>query len=176
MIEFSASLVSKNLPVCVTSVQDLDTLMTAFSESLKALNLWQYYVLDVTREKNAVKTALSGHVVPWEGPDVASKSVVELARILRSMGKVEGVGRFAGRFGVRVDGGIAAGLVKAAFVDVANNDALAEAWARVVDVLNVPLYEEWEEDTRIALGNMKNRLKYLRLEHGGPKIGEITKM
>ena len=48
------------------------------------------------------------------------------------------------------------------------------AWGRVVDVLNVPLYAEWEEDTKVALESVKNRLKYIRLEEGGPKLGEIT--
>ena len=77
-----------------------------------------------------------------------------------------------------MDGGVAAGLVKAAFVDMgdANMDSLADAWVRVVDVLNVPLYEEWEEDTRVALDNVKNRLKYTRLDEHGPRMGEISKL
>jgi glycogen debranching enzyme len=176
MIEFSASLASKELPVRVSSSQDVDTLMKAFSEALKPLNFWQYYVLDVAREKASVKAALSDNkIIPWDGLDVVAKSVVDLANILRSTDQVQGIGKLATRFGVRVDGGVAAGLVKAAFVNVADNDALVEAWARVVDVLNVPLYKEWEEDTTIALDQMKNRLTYIRLEEGGPKMGEISK-
>jgi len=175
MIEFSTSLASRGLPVLVQTSQDVDTLMDAFRDYLKAFDLWQYYVLDVTREKSSVKTALSGKIVPWDGPDVAGKSVVDIALTIRSMDKVQGLGKLAGRFGVYVDGGVAAGLVKASFVDVTDNGSLAEAWARVVDVLNVPLYEEWEEDTRVALDNIKNRLKYTRLEEGGPKLGDITK-
>jgi glycogen debranching enzyme len=76
---------------------------------------------------------------------------------------------------VHIDGGVAGGLVKAAFVNITNDfDALADAWGRVIDVLNVPLYAEWEEDTKIALESVNNRLKYTRLEEGGPKMGEIS--
>jgi len=48
-------------------------------------------------------------------------------------------------------------------------------WGRIVDVLNVPLYQEWKEDTKIALGNIKSRLKYTRLDEHGPRSGEITR-
>ena len=58
--------------------------------------------------------------------------------------------------------------------ELGDEEALADAWVRVVDVLNVPLYREWEEDTRVALENMKNRLDYTRLAGHGPKLGEIT--
>jgi len=174
MIDFSASLASRGLPTSITSSGDIDTLMASFGESLKDLHLWQYYVLDVARERVAVRAALSEDLLQWDGPDVAGKSIVELAQILRSTGKIQGLGRLAGRFSVMVDGGVAAGLVKAAFVNVEDNDALAEAWARVVDVLNVPLYEEWEADTRAALDQIRNRLKYIRLDENGPKIGHIN--
>jgi glycogen debranching enzyme len=60
-------------------------------------------------------------------------------------------------------------------VNVEDNDALAEAWARVVDVLNVPLYEEWKADTSAALDQIRNRLVYIRLDESGPKMGNIDK-
>ncbi|KAG8899597.1 hypothetical protein FRB99_006561, partial [Tulasnella sp. 403] len=52
---------------------------------------------------------------------------------------------------------------------------LSEAWGRVLDVLNVDLYKEWEEDSRVALDNIRNRLKYTRLDEHGPRLGKITR-
>ncbi|EGN96521.1 glycoside hydrolase family 13 protein [Serpula lacrymans var. lacrymans S7.3] len=175
MVAFSAELSSKGLPTRVTSENDVEVLVDAFHGHIKLLNLWQYYVLDVQGEKNSVKAALSSKTVLWEGPKLSGKSVVALADILRSSGLVKGLGKLASRFGVHVDGGVAAGFIKSAFIDLEDPNTLAEAWGRVVDVLNVPLYAEWDEDTKIALGNMKNRLRYTRLDEGGPKLGEITK-
>ncbi|KAI6013923.1 glycoside hydrolase family 13 protein [Pisolithus microcarpus] len=170
ILEFSSSLSGKGLPTRVSCQQDIDTLMTAFADHLKTKQLWQYYVLNAEEEKAALTDAfLSNTIIPWTGEDLAGKTVVELANIVRG-------GTLASRFVTRVDGGVSAGFIKAAFPKLGNDvDALAQAWARVVDVLNVPLYAEWEEDTKIALDNIKNRSKYTRLDDNGPKLGEITK-
>ena len=176
MIEFSSTLKSKGLPTSVSSSADVDTLMDAFQDELRKLSLWQYYVLDVVKEKQAIKDALSGgDVSPWSGSNISSKSVVELAEIIRDFGIVTGLRSFEKRYAAHVDGSVAAGIVKAAFVDLGDDiDALSDAWIQVVDVLNVPLYQEWEEDTSAALEQMKGRLKYIRLEEHGPKLGPIT--
>jgi glycogen debranching enzyme len=150
--------------------------MNALTEYLKSLDFWQYYILDVKVERKGVKAALStDSVTPWDGPNVAGKTVVELFEILKDSGKIIGYRGLAGRFSRRVDGSVAAGFVKAAFSDLGDVDALADAWIRVVDIVNVSLYEEWNEDTKVALDNIKNRLKYTRLEDHGPKLGPISK-
>lgn len=177
MIEFSAKLKEKGLPTEVRSERDVDALMEAFRADLKARNLWQYYVLDVKSERQRVKEAVEhGQVKPWSGAHVTHKSHVEVAQILKDSGNIQGLGGLGKRLGTTVDPAVAAGLVKAAFPDIQHNaDALAEAWTRIIDVLNVPLYQEWEEDTKIALDNIKNRLKYARLDPHGPRKGPISK-
>ena len=150
--------------------------MTAFDKDMRALHLWQYYVLDPTKEKENVKAALTnGQITEWKGAEVAGKSVVEISQIVKSSELIEGNGQLAVRLGVHVDGAVAAGLVKSAFPNIAGDaGALADTWRQVVDVLNVPLYAEWEEDTKMALNMVKNRLKYLRLDSHGPRLSEIT--
>lgn len=176
IVEFSASLAAKGLPTSIGSQQDVDTLANAFADEMKSLNLWQYYVLDVSATKASIKGALeSGDIVTWDGADVAGKNVVDLAKALRDSSKIHGLGLFSGRFKVNVPGPVAAGFVQAAFVDITDVEALAEAWVRVIDVLNVPLYEEWEGDTKAALEGIKNRLKYTRLDEHGPKLGVISR-
>jgi glycogen debranching enzyme len=175
IIDFSASLASKGLPDVIASSQDLDKLMGALHEEIKALDLWQYYVLNVAREKESIKAALKRNNDRWDGPDVEGKTVVELAQILRNSGKIQGYGKFAGRFAVYVEGEISAAFVQAAFVNVKEADSLADAWTRVVDVLNVPLYEEWEGDIKAMLENIRNRVSYTRLNTNGPKLGRISR-
>jgi glycogen debranching enzyme len=138
--------------------------------------LWQYYVIDSAREKETVKASLSsGKVEAWKGPDVKDKPVADLANIFRGIGKIKGLAEYASRFGVQVEGPVAAGFVKAAFAELDDADALSTAWQKVVDVLNVDLYKEWEDDTKAAVDGVKNRLKYIRLDAHGPRLGEITK-
>jgi len=175
ILEFSTTLQQRGLPIQVTSAADVDALIHSLTEYLKSLDLWQYYVLDVKAERENVKAAFSTNkVTPWDGPDVAGKTVVGLCEILKDSGKISGYHGLAGRFSAKVDGSIAAGFVKAAFSEISDIDALADAWVRVVDVVNVPLYEEWNEDTKVALDNIKNRLKYTRLDDHGPKLGPIS--
>ncbi len=176
MIQFSGALQSKGLPTWIKSAQDVDILMKEFEDVVRNLNFWQYYVLDPKRERDSVKSAFdSQKIIAWSGADVEGKSVVTLAEILRSENKIVGLGKLTSRFGVHVEPVVAAGFVKAAFRDVHDIDALADAWVRIVDVINVPLYEEWEEDTRVAVSSVKNRLTYTRLDEHGPRLGEISK-
>jgi glycogen debranching enzyme len=68
-------------------------------------------------------------------------------------------------------------IVAAGFVLAARGGDvdLVSTWGDVVDALNLPLYREWEEDINVALENIKNRLKYSRLDDHGPKLGKITR-
>jgi glycogen debranching enzyme len=176
MIRFSSSLQSNGLPSVVTSEDDINVLISAFEKTTRELNLWQYYVLDSTRERKSIMAALqSGKIIPWSGPDVQKKTVEDLADVLRKADKISGLGRLASRFSVTVDGSVAAGFTTTAFPDIQDKEALADVWVKIVDVLNVPLYREWEEDTKVAIANIRNRLKYARLDAHGPKLGEISK-
>jgi glycogen debranching enzyme len=175
LVEFSANLPSRGLPSTIESEADLSRIINALEQVLKDLNLWQYYVLGPSQERTSVFTALgSGNVTPWTGAEVTGKSVVELAEILRSENKIVGLGSFASRFGVHVQGDVAAAFVKAAFVDAQDVESLADAWIKIVDVVNVDLYKEWEDDTRVALDNIRNRVRYTRLDAHGPKLREIS--
>ena len=58
LLEFSATLESRGLPNVVTSEQDIARILEGFENHLKTLNMWQYYVLDVKRERSDVKEAL----------------------------------------------------------------------------------------------------------------------
>ncbi|KAH7914817.1 glycoside hydrolase family 13 protein [Hygrophoropsis aurantiaca] len=176
IIEFSDSLASKGLPTRITSKGDVDDIIGAFEDFIKPRNMWQYYVLDVDAEKASLKTALSRDIVPWTGAAISGKSPSALAEVLRSSGMIQGWGILGSRFNLHVDGELAVSFVQAAFRDLIHDpNALIEAWGRVIDVVNVPLYEEWTEDTRIALENIKNRVNYTRLDKGGPQLGEISK-
>ncbi|KAL4066019.1 glycoside hydrolase family 13 protein [Scleroderma citrinum] len=177
ILEFPSMLEEKGLPTHVSTQQDIDTLIDALGEHVRSKNLWQFYVLDVEAEKTALMNAISSNTVtPWTGEDLSGKTVEQLAEIVRSSGLIQGLGTFASRFVAHVDGRVPAGFVSAAFGDLGNGvGALAQAWAGIVNVLNVPLYEEWEDDTRAALNAINHALKWVHLEDHGPKVGKISK-
>lgn len=99
--------------------------------------------------------------------------------ILKQAGKIQGLGALASLFDVTVNPAVGTSSVSAAFQELKtagddNVEALLEAWGRVLDVVNVDLYEEWEKDTRVALDSVKNRLKCTPLDAHGPRLGPIT--
>ncbi|PFH46873.1 glycoside hydrolase family 133 protein [Amanita thiersii Skay4041] len=175
MIEFSKSLASKELPVVIQSEHDISTLVCAFENMVHGLNLWQFYVLDTTQQRDSIRTALqSGVITSWSGPNITGVDCIGLANTLRQLDMVDGIGAFSKRFGVSVDSGLAAGFIQAAYPEIKDIELLIDAWIRVVDAINEPLYGEWKDDVQAAIDNIRNRLKYTRLDSHGPKLGEIT--
>ncbi|KAF6752983.1 glycogen debranching enzyme [Ephemerocybe angulata] len=130
ILDFSASLESKDLPTLLESEDDLTIVMDAFEKTVR----------DLTSGSTTSSTRAMSR------PGAAKTSRTSRLRNSRRSDTLR-----------------------------ADPNALAEAWGRVVDVLNVPLYEEWEDDTRTAIEHVKNRIKYTRLDQHGPKMGEISK-
>jgi len=176
LIQLSGLLNEKGLPTTVKSEADVAALTGAVEKTIKDLKLWEYYTLDSATEKESLKEALSsGKVSAWTGPSLGGKKIGELADIFRAEKKIIGEGQFASRLGVHTEGHIAAGFLQAAFPDIHNPQSLVDNWMSIIDVLNVPLYQEWEEDIKAAISNVANRLKYTRLDPHGPRFGDISK-
>ncbi|KAF8584023.1 glycoside hydrolase family 133 protein [Ramaria rubella] len=175
IIEFSSTLASKGLPTNISSQSELDIILNALTLKVKdELKLWEFYVLDRERERKGILDILNQDVPVWTGLDVKGKPLGELAEILKTAGKIVGLKQYRARYGVHVDSQDAASFVRAAFTELKDSASLADAWLKVVDVINSPLYDEWQEDIRVALNNVKNRVTYTRLDAHGPRLGEIT--
>lgn len=154
---------------------DIELIVDAFHEYIQRFEFWQYYVLDIKKEKEKIQEALEvGDIKAWEGPDIHGKNIPELATIIRAYrdGEIlQGLSKYAKRFGVTVDSAVAAGFVLAAR---GSDVDLVRLWGDIVDALNLPLYREWEADVNMILEHVTNRLKYGRLDDHGPKLGEIN--
>ncbi|KAF8511839.1 glycoside hydrolase family 13 protein [Hysterangium stoloniferum] len=174
ILEFSADLASNGLPTHVSSASDIDRLVDALKTKVEDLKLWQYYVIDRVRESANILPILIRGPSPWSGADIKNMTMNELADVFKSTGKIVGLGKFAKRYGVQIDSETAASFVRAAFSEIQDPNALADAWGKLVDIINVDLYKEWEDDTRTAIENIKNRVEYTRLADHGPKMGEIS--
>jgi glycogen debranching enzyme len=53
-------------------------------------------------------------------------------------------------------------------------EGLASSFESLLNDYNLPLYEECDEETSVALSNIKGRLLFTRLAENGPKLGTIT--
>ncbi|ORY30247.1 putative glycogen debranching enzyme [Naematelia encephala] len=175
MLELSGKLPSLGLPTTLKSSSDLDRLVPHIQRAISEKRLWEYYVFDVQTSVKEVASILdSGKAKAWGGADLSGKSLDELARIAKDApGFIDGYRSYAGRFGTTVQPELAAGFTKAAFPGE-NSTSAASKWGKVLDVLNVDLYAECNDDVKAAIDGIVGRLRYTRLEEGGPKTGEIS--
>jgi glycogen debranching enzyme len=56
-----------------------------------------------------------------------------------------------------------------------SKDHIVDLFAKALDQLNAPLYAIYDDDVKTLKSNLAGRLRYMRVEEGGPKMGLITK-
>ena len=176
LLELTDRLPALGLPTDLNSSDDLDKLIPHIKSAIDGARLWEYYVFDVQASVKAVASSLDAKSVKtWIGENVQDKSTEELAQIVkRTDCMMRGYRAYASRYCTRVDSEVAAGFIQVAYPSE-NSVNLASRWGQILDVINVDLYAECEDDLKAALDGVIGRLRYTRVEEGGPKMGEINK-
>ncbi|EPQ65564.1 Bgt-4880 [Blumeria graminis f. sp. tritici] len=191
LLDFSSKLSSYNLPTTLTSIEDLTKIMEALKERvIDDLKLWEYYVIDVQRDASAAidswkdGQALSGNacdssICATQLEEIAAATITKQASFLaeEALFNKDTLGK---RFVRRIDPGVAAALIREIFGEFeANNSDTADqeaARSLIIDILNainLPLYKEYDRDVEEILTQLHNRIKYVRLDDHGPKLGVI---
>lgn len=192
LLEFSNNLASNNLPTTLTSTNDLDQVMHALKEQVIAdLKLWEFYVIDVKRDADtAIESWINGITTfpkdLFGDADVdalenlKTATAAERAKFLtkNALSHKEVLG---GRFSRQVNPAAAAALLTAIFgryvtgnVATADQEASRNLLIGILDEVNLPLYREYDEDVAEILVQLHNRIKYMRLDDHGPKLGAIN--
>lgn len=142
---------------------------------LPSLKLYEYYALDVVREKKAVLAAW-GKTAP--GPmtkeNLHAFSIEERAARFASRALPEGWNLLGERHHAKLDLPRAVGFLQAFLGPNATAEEASEETGRLLDVLNVERYKEWDEDLKAILENTKSRAQYTRIDEHGPRMGEIS--
>lgn len=167
LIDFSDKLEELNLPTEIDSHQTLDTIVEAIdAHVLEPLQLWQFYVVDRKAFLDAIKKHIGDAVSPINVPDLDSSNIEAVAQyVVEASGGVVFEGRFANKLDVRKVLAIAHSL---------GEDAQGFA-TRIVDTINAPLYAAYDDDVATIKTQLKDRIRFLRLDDNGPKLGKITR-
>ncbi|KAK8847657.1 glycogen debranching enzyme [Kwoniella newhampshirensis] len=177
LLSLTSKLSSLGLPTSLNSESDLQALVPHIKSAIDEVRIWEYYVFDVQGSVTAVAgSLLNSDPKPkaWGGADPGSKSVSELAEIVRHQaGMIDNYRAYSGRYSTQVRPDIAAGFIQAAYPGESPEN-LASKWGKILDVLNVDLYAECNDDVKAAVDGVVGRLRFTRLEDGGPKMGPIT--
>ncbi|CZR51069.1 probable glycogen debranching enzyme [Phialocephala subalpina] len=191
LLEFSSKLAEYGLPTTLKSTDDLLKIMEAVKEKVIAeLKLWQYYVIDVARDANAIVASWADGKISFpEGgfggsgfgglESIKNATPAEQAIFLKEKA-LRGADTMGERYKRYVDPATGAALVTAIFGRFEGDDsnsadraAVRSKLRGVLDELNLPLYKEYDVDVKEILEQIFNRTKYVRLDDHGPKLGPI---
>jgi glycogen debranching enzyme len=175
LLELSRNLSSKGLPTAIHSSSDLDAIIPHIKSTINDLRLYEYYVFATQANVKSVSTALEGKdSKAWTGQNLTNQSVETLAQIAKDTpGLLQNYRAWSGRYCSTSDAAVAAGFIEAAYPGGEAGE-LAGRWGKVLDVINVDLYRECNEDVEAAIDGVIGRLRFNRLEDGGPKLGAVT--
>ena len=193
LLNFSKDLSKHGLPTELQNVDDLLKIMDAIKTHVIAqLRLWEYYVIDIERDADAVVEAWASGNIKFPSGGFGGESGVggldyikraaapEQAQFLAKQA-ILNADRLGERYRRRVDPAIGAALITALYGrfegDYSNSADRAEVRShltRILDEVNLPFYKEYDVDVAEILEQIFNRTKYVRLDEHGPKLGPIN--
>lgn len=190
LLELGLKLEKLGLPTTLKSLDDLLKIMDAIKKEVIAeIRLWEYYALNVDRDADAAVDAWAAGAAEFpegsvgsEGIDsLRSATVEDQARFLIKNGLV-GMDRLGERFRRSVSPKVAAALLSIIFGKyegeyggTADRAAARTTIVGILDIVNVPFYKEYDEEVAETLQQLFNRIKYVRLDDHGPKLGPINR-
>ncbi|KAI9485861.1 MAG: glycogen debranching enzyme [Benjaminiella poitrasii] len=183
LIELSGKFEQVGLPREVRSSADADAIINYIkNNTLKEIKLYEFKVIDVTAQLDKIREVLKSRTVQCDPSLYQNISQSPVKERVALFGKdVVRDGHLGSRFHKSIDLSQAMSFLLA-FNNISSLDQVSED--RVEDLVtsfqgllndyNMPLYEEYDEDCKIALDNIKGRLLFTRLAENGPKLGPIS--
>ncbi|KAL9030239.1 MAG: hypothetical protein Q9196_001617 [Gyalolechia fulgens] len=179
LLQYGTDLAKYGLPTELKSADDLQRVIDGMkSHCLDLVNIWEYYVVKVSRDAQAaVEAWMSGITSADSQVDGAADwSLGQRVDFLRSNALV-GAGELAGRFHRKIDPHVAAALLTSVYGHGHSDrqQTALKAITQWLNALNVPYYQEYDADVSVIKQQVMDRVRYLRLDDNGPKLGPINK-
>lgn len=144
---------------------------------LPSLKLYEYYVIDAKREMERFEGAWSAK--SFSAVDAPKSSLLGLSDKDLGIAFADAClpatwKQLGGRFQTVVDSKVAVAFVASLSSGEISPKTASATFQRLIDLVNLPRYEEYDSDLATIISNTKNRIKYTRLDEHGPRMGPIT--
>ncbi|CAJ2501625.1 Uu.00g044780.m01.CDS01 [Anthostomella pinea] len=184
LLKFGSQLEELGYPKELKSTDDLVKVMDGIKKHVVAeIRLWEYYAIDVDRDVDAAieswsagKLSVPNGSVGGDVDHLKDASLTEQAVYLTQNGLLRN-DRLGSRFRRRIDPQVSAALAAAMFGKYrgeADETVIRSKLTALFDVVNVPYYEEYDKEIGDILQQLFNRIKYVRIDDHGPKLGVIN--
>ncbi|KAI9506252.1 glycogen debranching enzyme [Coemansia spiralis] len=178
LIEFSRNLTDYGFDRMVSTVEHVEGLMRGIDEYvIQPLRLWEFYVIDVEAALRQVGDAwdnkVDTHAVSVEDKQTLdSLSGDARNKWLHSYIIGNRVHTLSKRFGRTIDPSRTAAVLRAILGDSGSKEEALDGLRRLLDLLNLPYYSEYDGDIAAIRSNIGERVKYERLDKGSWKFGK----
>ncbi|KAI5954892.1 GDB1 [Candida jiufengensis] len=163
LLKFSENLKEYDLPTTIENESDLNKIIeTIKTEVLDKLQLWQYYVFN--REKAIEDVKNSENNTDVDVSKIDKNDIKQVSNFILGDEKP----KLGKRFENKLDTKKFASTLKKLY---GNTDKAGE----IIDIINEPLYAQYDDDLKTIQQQVGDRIKFLRLADNGPKLGEVTK-
>jgi glycogen debranching enzyme len=177
---YSGRLKELGLPIVLETEDDVDKVILGINKNvLQKIRLWEFYVVDVKNTLKRVREIVENDerfnaIYPTRVPPNLEDDMTDLAKyVVAEAGS--GFYEFGPRFIKAIDADYFVSILKALFPDPnVDPSIIVEKATDILNEINSPLYKDYDFDKAEIISNLRGRLKYLRLEDGGPNLGEIT--
>ncbi|KAK2733736.1 hypothetical protein FQN57_001963 [Myotisia sp. PD_48] len=191
LLQYGQDLGSFGLPTEFNSIDDLSAVMGQLKPRvIEKIKLWEFYTIDVKRDsENTIESWKAGRLTFPKGGfgDTGIGGLSEIrvgwsletkANFLREKALVNSA-IISSRYSKAIDPKIGAALLTALYgrYDDTSSDIskITTELQSILDTVNIPLFEEFDQDVTEIHHQIFNRVKYLRLDDNGPKWGPVTK-
>jgi len=186
LLKFGNELKSYGLPTTLANVDDLNKVIAGVKDHcIVPLKLWEFYVVNVKSDAERIVDAWSrGQISILReafSPNVGGLEGVEAWTLKQKADSLlansfEGAHEMSSRFGRTIDAGIGAALLTVLHGRCeadSNREAALKSITDILNELNEPSYKKYDSDVKTIQDQLFDRIKYVRLEDHGPKLGAI---
>jgi glycogen debranching enzyme len=192
LLKFSKELKAHGLPTKFNNTDDLLKVMDAIKTTvLSECKLWEFYVIDAEKSANAIVEKWTAGQAKFIDDSFSEAGLRGLDAVkgwpLKQKADwlvehaLQGGDRMGERFRRRIDPAVGASLLCALFGrydsrtgNTPDEKTAREAITSICNEVNLPFYREYDGDKAEIMEQLFNRIKYVRLDDHGPKLGEVT--
>lgn len=178
LLHFSANMRQHGFNTSIRNEHDLSKILDGIKiHVLGQLKLWQFYIVNVNEHIHKLEDIWKNIGQSCETIDVPSNTssdIKKLAQFAVDLCKTKDFNILGHRYENKLDVKKLANLLGSLYGFNSDFDSIKSNATKILDEINLPLYHTYDADNDIICSQLFNRIKYLRLDDNGPKLGEVT--
>ncbi|KAG0275240.1 hypothetical protein BGZ95_009042 [Linnemannia exigua] len=184
LLAFSAKVADPSSPFSadIKSESELKAIMTALRQTVFSdIKLWEFYVVDVITSLEQFKaeiTAKKPYSHDLFNHDTLSKLTLKEKAHTLSEAALSGANEHGDRHHKKILPNVAVAFISALlnidFAKTRADETVYEEYKKILNEVNLEYYKAYDKDVETIITNVENRVKYMRLDEHGPRLGPVS--